>query len=92
MSPKKVTIGLKPGTQEKPASLDDWVTHRTKVEAPTQEAPTEASFVKMKRLTLDIPESLHRAIKRKAVEEGVTMAEQLRALLLKHYGNEESPE
>jgi predicted DNA binding CopG/RHH family protein len=91
MSPKKVTIGLKPGTQEKPASLDDWVTHRTKVEAPTEEAPTEASL-KMKRLTLDIPESLHRAIKRKAVEEGVTMAEQLRALLLKHYGNEESPE
>jgi predicted DNA binding CopG/RHH family protein len=39
----------------------------------------------MKRLTLDIPESLHRAIKRKAVEEGVTMADQLRSLLEEHY-------
>jgi predicted DNA binding CopG/RHH family protein len=41
---------------------------------------------KMKRLTLDIPEELHRAIKRKAVDEGVTMAELLRSLLEQHYG------
>jgi predicted DNA binding CopG/RHH family protein len=40
----------------------------------------------MKRLTLDIPEELHRAIKRKAVDEGVTMAELLRSLLEQHYG------
>jgi hypothetical protein len=39
----------------------------------------------MKRLTLDLPESLHRAIKRNAVDEGITMAEKLRALLMKHY-------
>jgi len=39
----------------------------------------------MKRLTLDLPEPLHRAIKRNAVDEGVTMAEKLRALLAKHY-------
>ena len=40
---------------------------------------------RMKRLTLDLPESLHRAIKRNAVDEGMTMAEKLRALLMKHY-------
>lgn len=39
-----------------------------------------------KRLTLDLPEALHRAIKVSAAQEGVTMAEKLRALLLKHYG------
>jgi len=39
----------------------------------------------MKRLTLDLPEPLHRAIKKNAAEEGVTMAEKLRALLTKHY-------
>jgi hypothetical protein len=39
----------------------------------------------LKRLTLDLPEALHRAIKHEAVEQGVTMAEMLRALLLKHY-------
>jgi hypothetical protein len=38
----------------------------------------------MKRLTLDLPESLHRAIKKNAVEGGVTMAEKLRALLTEH--------
>lgn len=41
---------------------------------------------RMKRLTLDIPEVLHREIKKNAAHEGVTMAEKLRALLLDHYG------
>ena len=39
----------------------------------------------MKRLTLDLQEPLHRAIKKNAAEEGVTMAQKLRALLMKHY-------
>jgi hypothetical protein len=34
----------------------------------------------MKRLTLDLPEGLHRAMKRCVVEEGVTMVEMLRKL------------
>jgi len=42
--------------------------------------------LKMKRLTLDIPEDLHRAIKLDAAQAGVTMVNKLRALLLKHYG------
>jgi predicted DNA binding CopG/RHH family protein len=42
--------------------------------------------VRMKRLTLDLSESLHRTIKKDAAEEGVTMAKKLRLLLLKHYG------
>ena len=40
---------------------------------------------KIKRLTLDLPEGLHRAIKHRAVEEGVTMADMLRQLLEAHY-------
>jgi plasmid stability protein len=43
-------------------------------------------LVKFKRLTLDLPEDLHRAIKIDAAQEGVTMAEKLRALLLENYG------
>jgi predicted DNA binding CopG/RHH family protein len=39
----------------------------------------------MKRLTLDLDEPLHRAIKTNAAEEGVTMAEKLRALLEAYY-------
>jgi predicted DNA binding CopG/RHH family protein len=87
MSPKKVNISPKPGTSEKPANIEEWVANRL-VEPSTQEPPTEEKPEKMKRLTLDIPEWLHRAIKRKAVEEGVTMADQLRVLLEKHYGDE----
>jgi hypothetical protein len=41
--------------------------------------------VRMKRLTLDLHEPLHRAIKTNAAEEGVTMAEKLRSLLEAYY-------
>ena len=40
----------------------------------------------MKRLTLDIPEPLHRRIKGRAVMEGVTMVNMLRELLEEIYG------
>ncbi len=89
MAPKKkVSISPKPGTQELPANIDEWVANRA-VESLKKEPPTEEKSEKMKRLTLDIPESLHRAIKRKAVEEGVSMADILRELLEQHYGDEE---
>lgn len=48
--------------------------------APAPEKPEEPKE-KVKRLTLDIPESLHRRIKEKAVMERVTMVEMLRELL-----------
>ena len=54
---------------------DEWV-------AQGKGARTEQ---KMKRLTLDLPEGLHRAIKHRAVEEGVTMVEMLRTLLEEEY-------
>jgi len=44
------------------------------------------SGTRTKRLTLDLPEALHRAIKVSAAQDGMSMAEKLRALLLKHYG------
>ena len=44
---------------------------------------------RMKRLTLDLHEPLHRAIKKNAAEEGVTMAQKLRSLLSRHYGTSE---
>ena len=61
----------------KPASRID--PDRRKV-VSTASPPT-----RMKRLTLDLPETLHRAIKKSAAEEGVTMAQKLRALLSEHY-------
>ena len=77
MTAKHVSIGPRPGSHDQ---MDEWVASRA-VEPPP---------VKMKRLTLDIPEPLHRAIKKKAVDKGVTMAELLRQLFEEHYGGERS--
>jgi predicted DNA binding CopG/RHH family protein len=55
------------------------------VEEPAKEQASEKA-VKMKRLTLDISKPLHKAIKAKAVEEGISIADMLRALLKEHYG------
>ena len=75
---KKVNISKKP--DNKVSNIDQWVTERR-----TDSTQPEQTVEKMKRLTLDIPESLHQAIKLKAVEQGVTMANMLRALLEEHY-------
>ncbi len=77
---KAVTFGAKPASKVK---VDDWVENRG---VPTEE-PTAADLppvedqLKMKRLTLDIPDDLHRKIKGKAVADGGTMVEMLRKLL-----------
>jgi predicted DNA binding CopG/RHH family protein len=70
-SKKQVLIPTKP-------RADEWVAQGKEKGARTEQ--------KMKRLTLDLPESLHRAIKRRAVEEGVTMVDMLRTLLEEQYG------
>lgn len=79
MAAKKVSIGTKP-VPSVSANVDQWVETRTvETETLPQEKP------KMKRLTLDIPETLHRAIKMKSVEQGVPMADLLRDLLESNY-------
>jgi predicted DNA binding CopG/RHH family protein len=80
MTAKHISIGPKPGSHEQSTSVDEWVASRTAEPPP----------VKMKRLTLDIPEPLHRAIKKKAADRGVTMADLLRQLFEEHYGSERS--
>jgi hypothetical protein len=85
MPRKKVTMTVK----ETPATVDDWVaTPRTQEAAPVDSPPKEP--VKMKRLTLDIPEDLHKAIKTESVQRGVAMADMLREDLLQKYGNTET--
>jgi predicted DNA binding CopG/RHH family protein len=79
MPRKKVPMSSKP--TDKPAGVDDWVATRAELPEPASQ-PVQ----KIKRLTLDIPESLHRKIKMKAVEQGVAMVDMLRELLDKHYG------
>lgn len=83
--PKEVSFSAKPKIK---ANVDNWVENR---EVPTSEAepqiaapeaiPEEPSQPKIKRLTLDISEALHKKIKVRAVIEGISMVEMLRELL-----------
>lgn len=81
MTGKKVSIGARP---TKPAAdADAWVATRGEPENSTgNEVPAE----KMKRLTIDIPASLHRQIKADCAQRETTIADEVRALLLQKYG------
>ena len=70
---KRVSITSKPTPRATEATADDWVNNRGA-------APEE-----MKRLTFDVPESLHRRIKVACAKKGVKMADDLRELLERHY-------
>ena len=76
MTGKKITFGGKP----QPTSVstpDDWVASRAVPEAVPE--------VKMKRLTLDVSEDLHRKIKSGCANRGTKMADEIRALLETHF-------
>ena len=77
MSTKKIAFGAKPTSKLAPAPVDTWVDSRAAGEAET-----------MKRLTIDITESLHRTIKSQCAMRGTKIADEVRELLLKKYGNQ----
>jgi hypothetical protein len=78
MTGKKVTFGSKPQASSA-ASPDDWVVSRTVPE------PDPVPEIKMKRLTLDVSEELHRKIKSACANRGTKMADEIRALLETHF-------
>ena len=80
MSGKKIAIGTKPSAMPAPAPVDNWVESRAS--EGSQVEPNEP----MKRLTIDIPESLHRAIKSQCAMRGSKIADEVRELLLQKYG------
>ena len=77
MSNKKISIGAKPTTKKTPETADKWVESRT----------VSNQVERMKRLTIDVPESLHRTIKAKCAMRGTKIADEVRELLLQKYGN-----
>jgi hypothetical protein len=79
MTGKKVAFGSKPQNIHT-TTPDDWVVSRITPPVPVVE-------VKMKRLTLDVPEELHRKIKAACASRGAKMADEIRALLEDHYCN-----
>ena len=69
---KKVAFGVKPSAvQADTTQADDWVNRRD-VES-------------MKRLTIDVPVSLHARIKSQCALRGAKMADEVRELLEKHF-------
>lgn len=79
MSTKKVQIGVRPSQRPAvQANADAWVDQRN----------VESTQVKMKRLTIDVPESLHRSIKAACAMRGTKIADEVRELLRERYGSE----
>jgi hypothetical protein len=76
MSGKRITIGGRPSTANQLPITDSWVADR---EIGTQAIP-------MKRLTIDIPEDLHRRIKAATAARGAKMADEVREMLIQKYG------
>lgn len=76
MSTKKIAFGTKPTSKPASVPADAWVDSRAAGEVEA-----------MKRLTIDIPESLHRTIKSQCAMRGTKIADEVRELLLKKYGN-----
>ncbi|MES2298643.1 MAG: hypothetical protein V4582_16480 [Pseudomonadota bacterium] len=70
---KKVTFGTRPTARETPPAPagDDWVTNRSEGGAPEP----------LKRLTFDVPESLHTAMKIDCARRKVKMGHEVLALL-----------
>lgn len=76
MSTKKISIGTKPTAKPALVAADAWVESRVPAEGPEP----------MKRLTIDVPESLHRSIKAQCAMRGTKIADEVRDLLLQKYG------
>ena len=66
---KKVAFSPKPAPAPTP---DQWVENR---------APEDGAGERLKRLTIDIPMSLHIRIKTQCASRGTKMADEIRALL-----------
>jgi len=77
---KKISIGGKPTAKSAPNSPDDWVSDRSGSDEP------------MKRLTIDIPLSLHQRVKSQCALKGEKMADVVRELLEKRFPQERQAE
>lgn len=98
MSAKRTPLSLDRPSANLPAGADAWVGGSSTPAAPggtressgpavttTMPAPPADPREPIKRLTIDIPESLHRAMKVQTAERGTRMVDEVRALLEAHY-------
>ncbi len=83
---KKISFGTKPTGRPLPPAADNWVESRTEETEPVRPVQEKAKPEKMKRLTIDIPLSLHREIKSQCAASDKQMADEIRKLLVQKYG------
>ena len=78
---KTVSFGAKPQATGKAAApaVDEWVG------GAGEPQETAAPRERMKRLTIDVPLGLHSRIKSQCALRGVIMADEIRALLERHF-------
>ncbi|MBA1159345.1 plasmid partition protein ParG [Microvirga mediterraneensis] len=81
---KKTALGKAP---PKPRTADEFVAAGSENlgQRLVRSAEEAVEMVKMKRLTLDVPESLHKRIKRTCADRGEMMADVLREILEKEF-------
>ena len=87
MSKKEIKFTKRPGAPAAPADADTWVNASRGNEQTTLADPPIVPEEPMKRLTIDIPESLHTRVKSQCAKRGAKMADEIRALLEAHFPN-----
>ncbi len=70
-------------------SADEWVSNSGPVDDP-KTRPAAAPIEPMKRLTIDVPKSLHTRIKAACALRGSKMVDEIRTLLEREYANIET--
>jgi hypothetical protein len=88
---KTISIGKRPTGRPSPEAIDKWLEGTATVAGEVAAAPSIAPppsiekaktpAQKMKRLTIDIPDSLHRRLKSRCGQDGLQMADVVRDLI-----------
>lgn len=93
------TVAFKPAPSKLPAAAENWVTDRgttseqdreggtvTPLKAVEAQAPAAAPpKEKMSRLTIDLPETLHRRVKMQCAGRGIKMVDVVRDFLEREF-------
>lgn len=85
MSAKKVTFAAKRPSEVTESNIQSWVERRDTSPLP---ATAPEPKIKMKRLTIDVPISLHRKIKTTCALKNLHMADEIRDLLEERFGGQ----
>ena len=85
MAKKKVPIKAKSKAAAPSKAADEWVDGKAS-EQNEQDTAQGNGNQKMKRLTIDVSEDLHRRIKVGCASRGVKMADEIRGLLEREFG------